>query len=77
MCGLQPPAMSDVLEHPEAPAAPEHVAIYRKDYRPPDWLVPEVALDFELDPERTRVRATLRSRATATMTGRCGWPAMG
>ena len=39
----------------------------RKDYRPPDWLVPEVALDFELDPERTRVRATpARSSATAT-----------
>ncbi|MFL6853443.1 MAG: aminopeptidase N [Sphingomicrobium sp.] len=52
--------MSDVLEHPEAPAAPEHVAIYRKDYRPPDWLVPEVALELELDPDRTRVRGTLR-----------------
>jgi len=51
--------MSDVLEHPEAPAAPEHVAIYRKDYRPPHWLVPEVALELELDPDRTRVRATL------------------
>jgi aminopeptidase N len=52
--------MSDVLVHPEAPAAPEHVAIYRKDYRPPDWLVPEVELELDLDPERTRVRSTLR-----------------
>lgn len=52
--------MSDVLEHPEAPAAPEHVATYRKDYRPPDWLVPDVSLDFELDPERTRVRSILK-----------------
>ncbi len=52
--------MSDVLEHPEAPAAPEHVAIYRKDYRPPDWLVPEVALELELDSERTRVKSALK-----------------
>ena len=51
--------MSDVLDHPEAPATPEHVAIYRKDYRPPDWLVPDVSLEFELDPDRTRVRSTL------------------
>ena len=51
--------MSDVLDLPEAPAAPEHVAIYRKDYQPPDWLVPDVALEFDLDPERTRVRSTL------------------
>src|SRR5262245_38949831 len=54
--------MSDVLAHPEAPAAPEHVAIYRKDYRPPDWLVPDVALVLDLDPELTRVRSTLRVR---------------
>ena len=52
--------MSDVLAHPEAPAAPEHVAIYRKDYRPPDWLVPDVSLDFRLDPELTRVRSALK-----------------
>jgi aminopeptidase N len=52
--------MSDVLDLPEAPAAPDHVAIYRTDYRPPDWLVPEVELEFELDPERTRVRSTLK-----------------
>jgi aminopeptidase N len=51
--------MSDVLEQPEAPAAPEHVAIFRRDYRPPDWLVPEVALHLDLDPDRTRVRSTL------------------
>ena len=52
--------MTDVLVHPEAPSAPEHVAIYRKDYCPPDWLVPEVSLDLELDPDRTRVRSTLK-----------------
>jgi aminopeptidase N len=31
----------------------------REDYRAPDWHVPEIALDFELDPAQTRVRATL------------------
>jgi aminopeptidase N len=51
--------MSDVLDHPEAPTTPEHVAIYRKDYRPPDWLVPDVDLEFDLDPDRTQVRSKL------------------
>lgn len=31
----------------------------REDYRAPDWLVPEIALDFDLDPAKTRVKATL------------------
>ncbi|MDB5695049.1 MAG: pepN [Sphingomonas bacterium] len=31
----------------------------RVDYRPPAWLVPDVVLDFRLDPVATRVRATL------------------
>ncbi|MGH9808111.1 MAG: M1 family aminopeptidase, partial [Terriglobia bacterium] len=30
-----------------------------KDYRPPDWLVETVALDFSLHPTQTKVRATL------------------
>src|SRR5689334_13870206 len=38
-------------------AAP--AAIRREDYRPPDWLVPEIGLDFELGAEKTIVRATL------------------
>ncbi len=38
-------------------AAP--VVTRREDYRPPEWLVPELALDFTLDPAATRVRATL------------------
>jgi aminopeptidase N len=33
--------------------------IKREDYRPPDWLVPEISLEFELGPERTIVRALL------------------
>src|SRR5687768_5742787 len=52
--------MSDLLDPPEAPTSPEHVAIHRTDYRPPDWLVPEVELVLELDPELTKVRSTLR-----------------
>lgn len=31
-----------------------------KDYRPPDWLVPEVELDVVLDADVTRVKARLR-----------------
>lgn len=34
--------------------------IRREDYCPPDWLVPEVALDFELGIDQTRVTATLK-----------------
>jgi aminopeptidase N len=41
-----------------APAAPPAV-IRREDYRPPEWLVPEISLEFALDPERTMVRTTL------------------
>ena len=47
--------MTDVLE--ALPATP-HVT-RREDYRAPDWLVPQMALDFDLDPAATRVRATL------------------
>ena len=31
----------------------------RSDYRPPEWLVPETHLDFDLDPATSRVTATL------------------
>jgi aminopeptidase N len=43
-------------------AIAQPAAIRREDYRPPAWLVPEVALDFDLDPARTRVRARLEVR---------------
>jgi aminopeptidase N len=43
----------------QAPRQPAHVTVRREDYRPPDWLVPEVELDFRLNPEQSRVRATL------------------
>ncbi len=51
--------MSDARLNPEARPSPEHATTYRRDYRPPDWWVTEVALDFDLAPERTRVRASL------------------
>ena len=43
----------------EAPPSPTHATIRREDYRPPDWLVPEIALRFTLDLEKTRVQAKL------------------
>jgi aminopeptidase N len=33
--------------------------IRREDYTPPDWLVPDIALDFDLSPSKTVVSATL------------------
>ena len=51
--------LPDAQTAPEAPPSPTHVAIRREDYRPPDWLVPEIRLDFDLEAETTRVRATL------------------
>ncbi|NUT00154.1 MAG: aminopeptidase N [Sphingomonas sp.] len=55
--------MADVRTLPdaeaEAPPSPTHATIRREDYRPPDWLVPEIALRFTLDPEKTRVQAKL------------------
>ncbi|HEY0164145.1 MAG TPA: hypothetical protein VGB39_02105, partial [Sphingomicrobium sp.] len=49
----------DARTVPEEPLSPQHVEIRREDYRPPDWLVPEIELDFVLDPAATRVRAKL------------------
>ena len=42
------------------PPAPK--IIHRADYRPPEWLVPEVRLAFSLGIEQTRVVATLKVR---------------
>src|SRR5688572_15775521 len=47
--------MLDVQNAPSAPPS----AIRREDYRPPDWLVPSIELEFELGPERTLVRSRL------------------
>src|SRR5215210_7232869 len=62
MTDLQTSAAADAHTVPEAPPSPAHVAIRREDYRPPDWLVPEIRLDFDLDPDRTRVKAVLEVR---------------
>ncbi len=47
----------DIAQTPEAPAPP--VTIHRENYRPPEWLVPEVALHFALGLDETKVRSTL------------------
>ncbi|TRW18370.1 aminopeptidase N [Glacieibacterium frigidum] len=46
-----------MLDAQFTPQVPHTVRL--SDYRPPDWLVPTVALDFDLAPGCTRVRATL------------------
>ncbi|MET0251956.1 MAG: M1 family aminopeptidase, partial [Novosphingobium sp.] len=62
--------MTEVAQHPSSPPADVHTAdaalqpqhpavVLRKDYRPPDWLVPEIDLDFALGLETTRVRTRL------------------
>ena len=40
-----------------------------KDYRPPAYLVDHVDLDFSLDPEQTRVKATLKMRRNPADSG--------
>jgi len=40
-------------------------AIHLKDYRPPPYRIPELALDFNLDPEATRVTATMKVERVA------------
>src|SRR5213595_694724 len=61
--------MLDVRTTAEAPPSPTHAVIRREDYRPPDWLVPEIGLDFDLGIERTRVRATLSVQRNGTNDG--------
>jgi aminopeptidase N len=47
--------MADML----SPTAAAPAVIRRTDYQVPDWLIPDIALDFDLDPALTKVRATL------------------
>ncbi len=49
--------MADARTTPTAPDVTR-----RSDYAPPAWLVPEVSLDFALDPIATRVKARLSVR---------------
>ncbi|MDF2383264.1 aminopeptidase N [Nostoc ellipsosporum NOK] len=53
--------MADASNAPQTP----HVT-RREDYRAPDWTVPQIALDFDLDPVATRVRATLKVERSGT-----------
>ncbi|TPG16711.1 aminopeptidase N [Sphingomonas koreensis] len=46
-----------MLDIQNAPALP--AVTRREDYRPPDWQVPDLALDFDLDAQTTKIRATL------------------
>jgi aminopeptidase N len=43
-----------------APSAEKPVAIYRKDYKPPSYLVDSIHLNFILNEDVTRVESTLR-----------------
>ena len=56
-----------MLDAQNAVAAP--AAIRREDYRPPDWLVPEISLEFQLDAERTIVRSVLHVQRAETAEG--------
>ncbi|QGP79638.1 aminopeptidase N [Sphingobium sp. CAP-1] len=58
--------MADMLSTTAAAPA----IIRRADYRAPDWLVPDIRLDFDLDPALTRVHATL----SVTRNGDSGRP---
>jgi aminopeptidase N len=60
MADVRTTTAPDAKTAPEAPPSPTHVTIRREDYRAPDWLVPEIRLDFDLGAEITRVRATLK-----------------
>lgn len=51
-----------------APVAPPPV-IHRADYRPPEWLVPEIALDFALSLNATRVKSALKVRRNPAGSG--------
>ncbi|MFM6930792.1 MAG: aminopeptidase N, partial [Novosphingobium sp.] len=50
--------MNDLSSAPFAPPPVTH----RADYRPPEWLVPEIALDFALSLDATKVQSTLKVR---------------
>jgi aminopeptidase N len=50
--------MLDSLPDALSPAA-QPATVRREDYRPPDWLIPTVALDFALAAAETRVTALL------------------
>src|SRR6476620_7144288 len=48
----------------ENPMKTDSTAVRLADYRPPDFAIESVHLDFVLDPQRTRVTARLKLRRT-------------
>ena len=46
--------MTDASSSPAVP-----VTIHRGDYRPPEWQIPDIALDFALGIDETRVSSAL------------------
>ncbi|MCW1382391.1 aminopeptidase N [Novosphingobium sp. KCTC 2891] len=52
--------MNDLSNTPPAPAEVGAQVVRRKDYRPPEWLVPEIALDFALSLNATKVVSELK-----------------
>lgn len=62
--------MDAMTAPPTAAPTPLPATIRREDYRPPEWLVPEIALDFALGLDATTVRARLsvtRNGASQTL----------
>ncbi len=56
-----------MLDAQNAPSLP--VAIRREDYCPPEWLVPQTELEFELGADLTRVRARLLVERASAQSG--------
>lgn len=50
---------SNAAQPEAAPVITAPPVIHREDYRPPEWLVPEIALDFRLGIDATHVTAKL------------------
>ena len=50
---------SNAVSPEAAPALATPPVIHREDYRPPEWLVPAIALDFQLGIDATHVTAKL------------------
>jgi len=61
---VENPETADAAPPPHAPAV-----IRREDYRPPDWLVPEVDLSFTLGLDETRIVSTLSVKRNASGSG--------
>ena len=59
MADVRTTTSADAQSAPEMPHDPTHLTTRREDYRPPDWLVPQITLEFDLGIETSRVRATL------------------